>query len=33
MFEKLMNGIKENKATCVFAALTILVFAVGFQIA
>lgn len=32
MFEKLMNQIKENKASVVFALLTVLVFTVGVQL-
>jgi|APDOM4702015159_1054818.scaffolds.fasta_scaffold156078_2 hypothetical protein len=33
LIEKLMKDMKENKATIVFATLTILVFAVGIQVA
>lgn len=31
--ENLMKQIKENKATVIFASLTILVFAIGIQVA
>lgn len=33
MMKKVFNGIKENKASVVFASLTILVFAAGIQLA
>jgi len=33
LIEKLMKDMKQNKATIVFATLTILVFAVGIQVA
>lgn len=32
MMKKLFDGIKENKASVVFASLTILVFAAGIQL-
>lgn len=33
MMKNLMKEIKENKVTVVFASLTILVFAIGIQVA